>query len=158
MRRYETQGETGLIAIRAIFVAMAILLVSPFNIYAAESDYIFKYQSLEEYEYLSEHFKAREFECSCCKAIIVDIRLLDKLEDLRAYLEMPIKITSGYRCAKHNKAVGGATHSQHMRGKAADIQVNRYTPAEVGEAAQHVGFAYIKVYKYHTHVDIVERR
>lgn len=31
-------------------------------------------------------------------------------------------VTSGYRCEKLNKAVGGAKYSQHMSGQAADIR------------------------------------
>ena len=33
-------------------------------------------------------------------------------------------ITSGYRCQKLNKAVGGVWNSQHLRGEAADIYVS----------------------------------
>ena len=35
----------------------------------------------------------------------------------------PIRITSGYRCPELNRAVGGASNSQHMRGEAADIHL-----------------------------------
>ena len=33
----------------------------------------------------------------------------------------PIRITSGLRCPKLNKAVGGVENSQHLKGEAADI-------------------------------------
>ena len=33
----------------------------------------------------------------------------------------PIRINSGYRCPKLNKAVGSVPNSQHMKGEAADI-------------------------------------
>lgn len=45
------------------------------------------------------------------------------LEPLRVILDMPVKITSGYRCSAVNIAVGGAPGSQHTRGEAADIHV-----------------------------------
>ncbi len=35
----------------------------------------------------------------------------------------PITISSGYRCAALNKAVGGVSNSQHMKGQAADINI-----------------------------------
>ena len=35
----------------------------------------------------------------------------------------PIRITSGYRCPELNRAVGGASNSQHLRGEAADIHL-----------------------------------
>jgi hypothetical protein len=44
------------------------------------------------------------------------------LDPLRKTLGSPIKITSGYRSYLLNKMVGGVKNSQHMSGKAADIQ------------------------------------
>ena len=43
------------------------------------------------------------------------------LERIRALIQQPIRILSGYRCPALNKAVGGSAHSQHMKGQAADI-------------------------------------
>lgn len=43
------------------------------------------------------------------------------LDPLRSKWGAPIIVTSGYRCPALNKAVGGATSSQHMNGMAADI-------------------------------------
>lgn len=43
------------------------------------------------------------------------------LQPLRNLMKLPIRVTSGYRCAALNKAVGGAYGSQHMTGQAADI-------------------------------------
>lgn len=48
------------------------------------------------------------------------------LDPLREKYGKPIQVNSGYRCPKHNLAVGGATQSQHMNGEAADI-----APAEL---------------------------
>lgn len=44
------------------------------------------------------------------------------LDPLRELYGKPIIVTSGYRCPKLNKAVGGATNSQHTKGEAADIR------------------------------------
>ncbi len=44
------------------------------------------------------------------------------LEPLRVHYGRPIIITSGYRCEKLNKAVGGSSTSQHRFGQAADIR------------------------------------
>ena len=46
------------------------------------------------------------------------------LEPVRQHFEVPIHISSGYRCTALNKAVGGAPKSQHMKGQAADIYIN----------------------------------
>lgn len=43
------------------------------------------------------------------------------LDPLREKWGHPIKVTSGYRCPALNKAIGGASGSQHMKGQAADI-------------------------------------
>ena len=43
------------------------------------------------------------------------------LDPLRERWGSPIIVTSGYRCPRLNQVVGGAKHSQHMKGEAADI-------------------------------------
>lgn len=49
-------------------------------------------------------------------------QLVDQvLDPLRKRYGKPIKVNSGYRCPQLNKAVKGATNSQHMKGLAADI-------------------------------------
>jgi uncharacterized protein YcbK (DUF882 family) len=44
------------------------------------------------------------------------------LEPAREKLGGAIIVNSGYRCERHNKAVGGVANSQHLRGEAADIR------------------------------------
>ena len=44
------------------------------------------------------------------------------LDPLRELYGKPIVVTSGYRCPKLNRAVGGAARSQHTTGNAADIR------------------------------------
>ena len=46
------------------------------------------------------------------------------LEPLRVAMGEPVKINSGYRCEKLNKAVGGVYNSQHLKGQAADICID----------------------------------
>lgn len=43
------------------------------------------------------------------------------LEPARQVYGKPIRVTSGYRSERLNKAVGGKPNSQHMRGQAADL-------------------------------------
>ena len=45
------------------------------------------------------------------------------LDPLRERYGYPVHVSSGYRCPRLNKAVGGATTSQHVKGEAADIYV-----------------------------------
>ena len=50
------------------------------------------------------------------------ILLVDNILDpLREAYGKPIRVNSGYRSPALNKAVGGASSSQHMTGQAADI-------------------------------------
>lgn len=53
------------------------------------------------------------------------------LDPLREKYGYPIHVSSGYRCPRLNKAVGGALNSQHTTGEAADIYVGR--PREMAE-------------------------
>ncbi|MCI6828826.1 MAG: D-Ala-D-Ala carboxypeptidase family metallohydrolase [Prevotella sp.] len=59
------------------------------------------------------------------KRVIENLKALcmEVLQPLRDFLGKPVVISSGYRCAELNKAVGGVRNSQHMKGEAADIHV-----------------------------------
>ena len=73
---------------------------------------------------LSEHFSRQEFACHCgCGMNTIDARTLELCEEVREFTGAPVKVTSGHRCAKHNKRVGGASNSQHLYGRAADLSV-----------------------------------
>ena len=60
---------------------------------------------------LTTNFHLNEMECKCrypdCRWTIVDLDHMEKVQALRKRLGKSIKITSGYRCEKHNAAVGG---------------------------------------------------
>ena len=51
-------------------------------------------------------------------------KVLETLDLVRAYMDKPIFINSGYRCKELNKAVGGAENSYHTKGLAADFRTN----------------------------------
>ena len=73
---------------------------------------------------LSAHFNANEFRCKCGKAhnFLISVELIEMLEKLYAALNCSkIIVNSGYRCAAHDKAVGGNGSGQHTKGTAADI-------------------------------------
>lgn len=70
----------------------------------------------------STNFKVREFQCRCCGDVKTSLRLLRSLEIFRGFLShCRVGIVSGYRCPKHNAAVGGSETSQHLHGNAADL-------------------------------------
>ena len=70
---------------------------------------------------LSKNFSTQEFQCPCCGVASVDPRLVNLLQKVRDEFGKPISITSGYRCAAHNKAVGGSETSSHLSGLAVDM-------------------------------------
>lgn len=87
---------------------------------------------------LSEHFKVREFRCrDGSDPVFIDTELVELLEKIRVHFGKPVTITSAFRTAAHNATVAkAAKYSQHLYGKAADIQVqgisveNVYTYAD----------------------------
>ena len=66
-----------------------------------------------------------EEQFSPSKEIINNLTKLSKnvLQPIRDRLELPLRVTSGYRCEKLNKAIGGSSRSQHVKGEAADIEL-----------------------------------
>lgn len=49
---------------------------------------------------------------------------VERLEALRAFLGVSVRINSGYRDPKHNKIAGGSSSSHHMRGTAYDLHLD----------------------------------
>ncbi|GAI36990.1 unnamed protein product [marine sediment metagenome] len=54
---------------------------------------------------IARNFKLKEFQCTCCKRVMLDSKLLKGLVLLRIRLNRPVYITSGYRCTKENERV-----------------------------------------------------
>lgn len=92
--------------------------------------------------YLSEHFTLDEMTRSQTatekridntppEAAVCNLKILctQVLEPVRAKIGRPIVITSGYRCAKLNAAVGGVLKSYHTKGMAADIRIDNLKDA-----------------------------
>lgn len=63
-------------------------------------------------------------------------RLMATLDYIRESIGVPIIITSGYRSPRVNRLVGGAQHSAHMDGRAADFIAPRF--GSLLRLAQHV--------------------
>lgn len=73
---------------------------------------------------LSANFTVKEFRCKDgTDPIFIDDALVKLLQNIRDHFGKAVTITSAYRTAAHNKAVKGATYSQHCYGMAADIRV-----------------------------------
>lgn len=69
----------------------------------------------------------------------------------------PLKVTSGYRDPEHNARVGGAKNSQHIHGKAFDVDVSDLSREErvnLITQARAAGFRGIGVYENSLHFDV----
>lgn len=101
---------------------------------------------------LSPHFDSSEFACRHCGQVTVDPVLVCLLEALRERKGgRPLRIVSGYRCAVHNRAVGGAPGSFHLNGQAVDIPRGYATEAD----AEAVGFLGVGLSgRWAVHVDV----
>ncbi|MEO5366704.1 MAG: D-Ala-D-Ala carboxypeptidase family metallohydrolase [Magnetococcus sp. WYHC-3] len=75
------------------------------------------------------YFKPTDFQCPCCGDLRLDPKLGIYLDNLRLKYNHRIYISSGVRCVKHNKLVGGSPGSYHVAEEhgglacAADITV-----------------------------------
>ena len=85
---------------------------------------------------LSPSFKVREFGCKGSDVVLLDEELVVLLQCIREHFGKPLHITSGYRTAAHNAAVGGSKSSQHLLGRAADIQVAGVSVEDVAAYAE----------------------
>lgn len=71
---------------------------------------------------LTPNFKVREFACNDGSDYLkIDLELLALLQLIRDIVKNPLNINSGYRTAKYNKKVGGASNSYHLYGRAFDV-------------------------------------
>lgn len=74
------------------------------------------------------HFKESDFACPCCGENLMDKATMNYVDDVREDLGSAMIVESGYRCPKHNAAVGGAKGSMHPKGIAVDIKITAMTP------------------------------
>ena len=113
-----------------------------------------------EYFYINgkkTNFQIKEFACKDgTDEIKIDDELVEKLQIIRSYYNVPIIINSAYRTYQHNLDVGGSPNSQHLLGKAADIVVKGIMPKTVGEFAKRIGFKGVGIYSNFVHVDTRE--
>ena len=105
---------------------------------------------------IATHFNLSEFACPCCNLVMLHPKLHAKLVELRNILERPVYITSGYRCSKYNRQIGGVLNSYHCIGLAADIKVKDINLITLLEICENIDFAGIGLYekKNFLHLDV----
>lgn len=99
------------------------------------------------------------FFCPCCGNSIIDHLLLTRIDNMRELKGAPIWVNSGFRCKKHNAAVGGNPNSEHMDGKGADLRcTSSMDRFELIEYALQVGFRRIGIGNTFVHVGSCKKR
>jgi len=114
------------------------------------------------------NFTPEEFACQHCGAHGIDLALVAKIQTLREKVDMPLVITSGYRCPDHpleqKKRASGRPLGAHTEGCAADIGCSGSSAHRILRAALALGFTRIGVNMrgaHHTrfiHLDISTTR
>ncbi len=105
-----------------------------------------------------------DFKCpcsACSNENKIKNEVVELVKKIEKELKFPLRVNSGYRCAAHNKEVGGASKSQHIYGKAADIRPmvrnaknNAALAKLVKEKWDNGDFGGLGVYNTFRHIDI----
>ena len=87
---------------------------------------------------LTKNFSTGEFACRDANSTEVPERLMFNLKSLAKELQVlrdelgeAIHINSGYRTPAHNKKIGGAKNSMHLKACAADMTVKSKNPKQL---------------------------
>ena len=85
----------------------------------------------------------------CTGAHQMNVDVMDKIQQLRDYMNQPLKLTSAYRCPEHPVESAKTVPGQHSKGLAVDIHVTSGAMAAkiIAYAITHLdvkGFAYSK--------------
>jgi len=118
---------------------------------------------------LTNNFSLSEFDCKDGSKMPPEVfnnilLLVKELQTLRDFIGKPITINSGYRSPEYNKKIGGASRSQHLLGKAADIRVEGVSPRELRGVIEELikdgrlSFKGIGAYSNFIHVDIRSKK
>jgi uncharacterized protein YcbK (DUF882 family) len=101
-----------------------------------------------------------EFKCPCCGRNEIKQEVIDLLTEFARQVGYKLEVTSGYRCEKHNREVGGVPNSFHTQGKAVDVKRPNLTDKAIRELAWKVGFGGVGIYRGRgfIHLDIGPKR
>lgn len=102
---------------------------------------------------VGQNFKLSDFTCRCgCGEVAYSPDIVKTLDKLKSQFHSDVVITSGFRCEKRNKEVGGEPNSLHLTGQAVDFVVLGVSPAKVVQyLAEYDGG--VGEYTRHIHID-----
>jgi len=73
---------------------------------------------------LTPNFTLGELCCPCgCKSAKIDLDMLGIAQAARDYFGRPVYANPWYRCEPYNKSIGGADNSNHLTGRAGDLDI-----------------------------------
>ena len=110
---------------------------------------------------LTKNFSEEEMRCRCkeCDGGRMDLAFMTLLQEARSGYGRPVYVTSGFRCEKHNREVGGLPHSLHLFGMAADAEffhiqdVYNYVRSAMNAGLKKIGIKRLAAGHYMVHVD-----
>ena len=90
--------------------------------------------------YITRNFTTNEMACGCCGKSDMDDEFMRVLQSIRDEMQRPLKITSGFRCEKHNSKVSSTGKTgPHTFDKAADILISGADAMRLFAVAQKHG-------------------
>jgi uncharacterized protein YcbK (DUF882 family) len=99
------------------------------------------------------YFTENEMKCHCCGQVHMNTDFMIRLNKARGLAGVPWIIDSGYRCLKHNAAIG-STSDNHVVGKAADIRcMESYMRFTMVSCLEAVGMTGIGIAEDFIHAD-----
>lgn len=102
-----------------------------------------------------KNFSPKEIACKGDGMILIDEHAMDCLQRFRDLVGGPVVLNSAYRSETYNKKVGGAPKSQHLLGRAFDVQItDRLHRDEIHKLAKSAGFSGFGDYNTFVHIDI----
>jgi uncharacterized protein YcbK (DUF882 family) len=91
------------------------------------------------------NFRPDEFECQHCGASGIDQNFVAKLQELRNLVNIPLKISSGYRCKDHPIEKKKEKPGTHSEGIACDILCSGADAYKILDSAFELKFTGIGV-------------
>lgn len=80
--------------------------------------------------WLWPNFTPKEMACKGTGSILINRLHMDRLQAFRTEMGEPFHINSAYRSPSHNRRVGGARKSLHLKAVATDISQRNHDPRD----------------------------
>ena len=96
---------------------------------------------------VSETYWLSDFESPDTHEVMIKAELVDRLQRMKRFAGVPVRIESGYRTPERNHEVGGEPKSLHMIGQAVDVSCVGHSLVLLMIAAVVAGFQSVIAYE-----------